>query len=65
MTIKINDGLTRSSRTRARRRALGLCTDCGNILFHEYEYSRCLKCRVKRNELRKIHKLIEWEVVGK
>ena len=60
MSLRINDGLGRSSRTRVRRRALGLCPDCGGsdrILI-----SRCFECRVKRNALRKIVK--NWEMVG-
>lgn len=57
MSIKINDGLTRSSRTRARRRALGLCPDCGNakegLGDSNRNYSRCNKCRIHRMNLRK------------
>lgn len=58
MSVKVFDGLTRSSRTRARRRARGLCPDCGDPIPTPHPdravLKRCFKCRVKRNAKRKV-----------
>jgi len=65
MSIKVNDGLTRSSRTRAKRRAKGICPDCGGT--DRILISRCFNCRIKRNAKRKVlpgyHKK-QWEMIG-
>jgi len=55
MSLKINDGLNRSTRSRRRRVELGLCPDCGGS--NRIIITRCFECRVERNAKRKVLKI--------
>lgn len=60
---------SRSTRTRRNRVEQGLCPDCGGI--NGITITRCLDCRKKRSEKRKLrlknenNRKVEWNFMGR
>ena len=57
MSARVTDGLTRSSRTRSRRRAHGACPDCGATIGIVVGRRRCEACCGKRRAIRKVGRI--------